>query len=56
MAETFLLRSRPLPQPDPTVTEPDADIEEPIYLLLTAANQVAIVPEAVVAESQSVKP
>ena len=33
MAETNLMRSEPLPQPDPTCTEPDADLEEPIYLL-----------------------
>ena len=56
MAETFLLHGKLLPQPDPTVTDPDADIEEPIYLLLTAANQVAIVPQSVVAGSQPVKP
>ncbi len=47
MAETCLLRGKPLPQPDPTKTEPAADIEEPIYLLLTAANRVAVVPEPV---------
>ena len=31
MAETNLLHGEPLPQPDPTCTDPDADLEEPIY-------------------------
>ncbi len=47
MAETYLLRGKPLPQPDPATTDPESDIEEPIYLLLTGANQVEIVPQAV---------
>jgi predicted RNase H-like HicB family nuclease len=37
MAETNLLYGEPLPRPDPTSSDPDADIEEPIHLLLTAA-------------------
>lgn len=45
MAETNLLKGEPLPQPDPTRTDPEADLEEPIHLLLTAASRVAIVPE-----------
>ncbi|MEW5989001.1 MAG: hypothetical protein AB1791_20440 [Chloroflexota bacterium] len=36
MAETNLLAGRPLPLPDPTCTHPDADVEEPIHLLLRA--------------------
>ena len=35
MAETNLLNGDPLPLPDPTCTSPDADLEEPLYLLLT---------------------
>ena len=31
MAETNLLEGQPLPQPDPTCTDPDADLEEPIH-------------------------
>ena len=31
MAETNLLHGEPLPQPDPTCTDPEADLEEPIY-------------------------
>ncbi len=44
MAETNLLLGEPLPQPDPTCTDEDADLEEPIYLLLTATHQVTITP------------
>ena len=46
MAETNLLRGEPLPQPDPSLTDPEADIEEPIHLLLTAASHVRIVPQS----------
>ena len=45
MAETSLLHGEPLPQPNPDLTDPDADIEEPIHLLLTAAARVAVVPD-----------
>ncbi len=34
MAETNLLMGEPLPRPDPTRSDPDADLEEPIHLLL----------------------
>jgi predicted RNase H-like HicB family nuclease len=37
MAETNLLAGEPLPRPDPSLTDSEADIEEPIHLLLTAA-------------------
>ena len=49
MAETNLLSGEPLPIHDPTCTEPDADVEEPIYLLLTATSHVTIVPQGAVA-------
>jgi predicted RNase H-like HicB family nuclease len=45
MAETNLLHGEPLPKPDPNCTDPDADLEEPIHLLLTAAPRVALVPQ-----------
>jgi hypothetical protein len=45
MAETNLQHSEPLPQPDPNCTDPDADLEEPIHLLLTAATRIALVPQ-----------
>ena len=31
MAETNLIAGEPLPKPDPTLTDPDADLEEPIH-------------------------
>lgn len=45
MAETNLLLGEPLPRPDPAVTNPESDLEEPIYLFLTAASQVKLVPQ-----------
>jgi predicted RNase H-like HicB family nuclease len=48
MAETNLLQGEPLPQPDPKITDPDADLEEPIHLLLTAATRVAVTPQGTV--------
>jgi len=44
MAETNLLRGEPLPHPAPTATDPDADLEEPIHLVLNAASCVDMVP------------
>ena len=46
MAETHLLLGKPLPRPDTSKSDPEADIEEPIHLLLTAASRVRQVPEA----------
>jgi predicted RNase H-like HicB family nuclease len=46
MAETNLLRGEPLPQPDPSCTDPEADLEEPIHLLLIAASRVQVIPQA----------
>jgi predicted RNase H-like HicB family nuclease len=34
MAETNLLRGEPLPVPDATLANPDADLEEPVVLIL----------------------
>jgi predicted RNase H-like HicB family nuclease len=48
MAETNLLHGEPLPHPDPMSSDPDADIEEPIHLLLTAASRIALVPQGAV--------
>lgn len=45
MAETYLMYGDPLPRPDPTCSALDADVEEPIHLLLTAASRVTLVPE-----------
>tara|TARA_B100000809_G_C14858107_1_gene430842 strand:+ start:219 stop:503 length:285 start_codon:yes stop_codon:yes gene_type:complete len=41
MAETNLLKGEPLPIPDSTLTDQDADIEEPIYLVLQTGQQIA---------------
>jgi len=43
MAETNLLRGEALPMPNPSATDPEADLEEPIHLLLEAASRVATV-------------
>ncbi len=45
MAELYLQEGKPLPQPNPSATDPEADLEEPIYLLLIATTRVAIVPQ-----------
>jgi predicted RNase H-like HicB family nuclease len=44
MAETTLLAGEALPKPNPTLTETEADLEEPIHLLLNAASRITIVP------------
>lgn len=49
MAETNLLAGEPLPLPDSTRLDPDADVEEPIYLLLTATSRVTVVAQGAVA-------
>jgi predicted RNase H-like HicB family nuclease len=46
MAETNLLQGEPLPRPDPACSDPEADLEEPIHLLLTAASRINQVPQA----------
>lgn len=47
MAETNLNLGEALPMPDSTLTDTESDLEEPIHLILTAANRVKIVPESV---------
>jgi len=49
MAETNLQHGEPLPQPDPNCTDPDADLEKSIHLLLTAATRITWVPQSAVA-------
>jgi predicted RNase H-like HicB family nuclease len=51
MAETNLLLGEPLPLPDSNRTDPDADLEEPIHLLLTAASRVTLVPQGTAHET-----
>lgn len=45
LSESYILDGHVLPNPDPTCSDPDADFEEPIHLLLNAASHVRIVPE-----------
>ncbi len=45
MAETNLMQGESLPKPNPSCTDPEADLEEPIYLLLTATPRIQIVPK-----------
>jgi predicted RNase H-like HicB family nuclease len=49
MAETHLMHGEPLPAPDPGRSDPDADLEEPIHLILTAASRVQLVPRGAAA-------
>ena len=42
MAETNLSGSEPLPVPDPKVADPDADLEEPIYLAIQTGQQLSV--------------
>ena len=45
VAETNLGLGEPLPMPDSAITDDEADLEEPIHLLLTAATRVLEVPQ-----------
>ena len=45
MAEASLLRGEPLTQPDPTYMDPDADLEEPIHLIIKASSRVVLVSQ-----------
>lgn len=47
MAETNLLLGQPLPTPDPGLADSEADLEEPIHLILKASSKVKVVPELV---------
>jgi predicted RNase H-like HicB family nuclease len=42
MAETNLLRGEPLPVSDSSRSDPDADLEEPIHLVLNAGQSVTV--------------
>lgn len=44
MAETSLLLGKALPLPDPSSGDAEADLEEPIHLLLTASAIVTVRP------------
>ncbi|VTT97055.1 Uncharacterized protein OS=Candidatus Entotheonella sp. TSY2 GN=ETSY2_02280 PE=4 SV=1 [Gemmataceae bacterium] len=48
VAETLLGLGEPLPRPDPSATDPEMDLEEPIYLHLSASSAVVEEPAGVV--------
>jgi predicted RNase H-like HicB family nuclease len=48
MAALALERGEPLPRPDPSLSDPDADIEEPVHLRLRASTGVEVRPAGVV--------
>jgi len=48
LAGYALERGESLPRPDPLLTDPDADIEEPIHLHLRASTGIEVVPAGVV--------
>ena len=48
MAALALERGEPLPRPDPSLSDPDADLEEPIHLHLRASTGVEVRPTGVV--------
>jgi predicted RNase H-like HicB family nuclease len=45
MAETAVTLGEALPTPNPAATDDEADLEEPIHLLLTSATRIAHVPQ-----------
>ncbi len=47
MAETTLVEGESLPVPNPSMTDEDSDLEEPIHLILNASSQVKVIPETV---------
>ena len=47
MAETNLLAGESLPVPNPLITDEEADLEEPIHLILNASSQIKIVSELI---------
>jgi predicted RNase H-like HicB family nuclease len=48
VAETLLAQGEALPKPDPTVSDPEMDLEEPLYLHLKASSEVSEEPAGVV--------
>jgi hypothetical protein len=48
LAGDALERGEPLPRPDPSRSDPDADLEEPIHLHLQASTGAEVVPAGVV--------
>lgn len=51
VAETFVSLGQSLPKPNLFVTDPEMDLEEPIYLHLSTSTQVVVSPVGVVVSS-----
>ncbi len=49
MAESYIKDGAALPLPNPKATDPEADLEEPIFLLFNASHAIKIVPQEVLA-------
>lgn len=49
VAETRLQLGQPLPTPNPLASDPEMDVEEPIYLHLSASNEIDQLPAGDVA-------
>ena len=47
MAETNLMLGEALPIPNPSLANSEADLEEPIHLILNASSKIKVVPELV---------
>jgi predicted RNase H-like HicB family nuclease len=45
MAEVNLSKGESLPKPDESITDPEADLEEPIHLILSAASRIQVLPD-----------
>ena len=45
MAETALQHGEPLPLPNPSASDPESDLEEPVHLLLQVAMHVVELPQ-----------
>lgn len=48
VAESYVEQGQALPRPDPGMTNPEMDVEEPVYLHLQASTEVNEVPAGVV--------
>lgn len=44
MSETCLMEGETLPIPDPAISDPEADLEEPIHLILKASSMIRTEP------------
>jgi predicted RNase H-like HicB family nuclease len=47
MVETSVMVGENLPVPNPDVTDAEADLEEPIHLILNASSNYSVVPELI---------